>query len=93
MCTRDNDDGTSHGYGSKPPAEGFDFIEGPKVPAGPADSALVDGPMVQRVCELPDDIVFVYSNGSFFQLLDPPTGIHIILLMHTIISEGSRISP
>jgi len=48
MCTTaDNDDGTSHGYGSKPPAEGFDFIEGPKVPAGPADSALVGWAMVR----------------------------------------------
>ena len=70
----DNDDGTSHGYGSKPPAEGFDFIEGPKVPAGPADSALVDGQWVRGYVNLPMTSYVVYSNGSFFQLLDPPTG-------------------
>jgi hypothetical protein len=69
-----NNDQTTHGYGTKPPADGFDFFEGPKVPAGPADSALVDGKWTKGYVNLPMTSYVVYTNATFAQIVDPPTG-------------------
>ena len=70
----DNDDATTHGYGSKPPADGFDFFEGPKVPGGPTDSALVDGKWIKGYVNLPMTSYVVYTNNTFPSIVDPPSG-------------------
>jgi len=70
----DNDDGTNQGYGSNPPADGFDFFEGPKVLAGPTDSALVDGVWRRGYRNLPMTSFVVYVNSGFDQLRDPSLG-------------------
>jgi hypothetical protein len=67
----DNDDGTAFGYGSNPPSDGYDFFEGPKVPAGPADSALVDGAWIKGYVNLPMTSFVVYTNGKFASIVDP----------------------
>ena len=69
----DNDDGPTPGYGTKPPAVGFDFFQGPKVPS-PNDSALFDGKWRKGFKNLPASSFVVYANGTFPQLLDPPDG-------------------
>ena len=38
----DNDDGTFHGYGSTPPADGFVLLYGPMVQSGKSDSAMTE---------------------------------------------------
>ena len=69
----DNDDGTTHGYGAKPPAVGFDFFQGPKI-ISPNDSALYDGKWIKGFKNLPATSYVVYVNGTFSQLADPPDG-------------------
>jgi len=70
----DNQDLTSHGYGTHPPAEGFVVLEGPKTPAGPSDSALFEGRWLPGYRNLPVTSAVVFSNGSFWPLIDPPSG-------------------
>lgn len=69
----DNDDGTTHGYGAKPPAVGFDFFQGPKI-ISPNDSALYDGKWIKGFKNLPATSFVVYTNGTFPEMIDPPDG-------------------
>ncbi|MDA0986464.1 MAG: hypothetical protein O3A55_02520 [Bacteroidetes bacterium] len=80
----DNNDGTTHGYGEKPPAVGFDFFQGPSVSIDrykqlypwinvPTDTfALFDGQRRPGKINLPASSFVVYCNGTFAQLQDPP---------------------
>ena len=80
----DNNDGTTHGYGEKPPAVGFDFFEGPSVSIDrykqlypwvkvPNDTfAFFNGERRPGKINLPASSYVVYCNGTFPQLQDPP---------------------
>jgi len=70
----DNDDGTDHGYGARPPAAGFDFFQGPIVDGAPTDSAKFKGQWIQGKRNLPASSFVVYTNGTFPEIIDPPDG-------------------
>ncbi len=70
----DNDDVGTTGYGTKPPAVGFDFFQGPIVPGAPTDSALVSEKWRYGYRNLPATAFVVYCNSTFPQLVDPPDG-------------------
>ncbi len=67
----DNNDTGTNGYGATPPAAGFDFFQGPRVPS-PADSAIWDGVWHQGYRNLPASSYVVYTNNTFAQIVDPP---------------------
>ncbi|MGB2957581.1 MAG: hypothetical protein WBD30_01695 [Bacteroidota bacterium] len=68
----DNDDGTATGYGATPPANGFDFFQGPIVEGEPTDTARFNGRLVPGSRNLPASSFVVYTNGSFASIIDPP---------------------
>lgn len=68
----DNDDGTAAGYGTPPPAAGWDFFQGPWVPSA-GDSALFDGTWIMGRKNLPASSFVVYMNGNP-NIQDPPDG-------------------
>jgi hypothetical protein len=70
----DNDDEGSAAYGTKPPAVGFDFFQGPIVPGAPTDSALFAEKWRHGYRNLPATAFVVYCNNTFPQLVDPPDG-------------------
>ena len=59
----DEDDEGSDGYGSPPPAAGYDFFQGPVVPA-PGDSALVNGAYIHDFRNLGMTSYTFYNNGG-----------------------------
>ena len=59
----DNEDEGSDGYGSPPPAAGYDFLQGPIVPS-PGDSAKVSNEWVQDFKNLKMTSFTFYNNGS-----------------------------
>ena len=67
----DGDDEGAAGYGTKPPACGFDFFEGPTVPGLLTDSALIDGKKYPNLKNLPATAHIIYTNGTFPQIVDP----------------------
>ena len=69
-----NDAGTAFAYGAAPPADGYDFFEGPKVPGLPTDSAIVDGKWIKGYKNLPMTACVNYFNGTYPQLVDPTLG-------------------
>ncbi len=60
-CYNEGDD---NDYGANPPAVGFDFFQGPIVPAGANDSALVDGQWRKGFKNLPMSSFNKYINGT-----------------------------
>ena len=70
----DNDDGTTAGYGSKPPSDGFVFFQGPKVPANPLDSAISEGVYEHGYRNLKSYSSAVYFNTHTGPYQDPPLG-------------------
>jgi len=70
----DNDDGTSHGYGSQPPAAGFLFLAGPVVPGSPGDSARLGEHWFGNHLNLPATSYISYFGASWRELIDPPDG-------------------
>lgn len=71
----DNDDGTASGYGNKPPADGFVFFQGPRVPGQPTDTALFEGKKIAGSKNLPGTSHVVYFNGGGgLGWNDPPLG-------------------
>ncbi len=69
----DNDDGGGNGYGSNPPANGFVFFQGPRVPGVPTDSALFEGKKKGGFRNLPSASHAVYFNSDP-DFADPPLG-------------------
>ncbi|MYJ54810.1 MAG: hypothetical protein F4096_00035, partial [Rhodothermaceae bacterium] len=59
----DNEDEGSDGYGSPPPAAGYDFLQGPIVPSS-GDSAKVSNEWVQDFKNLKMTSFTFYNNGS-----------------------------
>ncbi|MXY08832.1 MAG: hypothetical protein F4Y61_09320, partial [Rhodothermaceae bacterium] len=59
----DNDDEGSDGYGSPPPAAGYDFLQGPIVPS-PGDSAKVSTEWVQDFKNLKMTSFLFYQGGG-----------------------------
>ena len=70
----DNDDGTDIGYGARPPANGFDFFQGPIVDGAPTDSAKYKGQWVRGKRNLQASGYIIYTNNSFPDIIDPPDG-------------------
>lgn len=71
----DNDDGGASGYGSKPPADGFVFFQGPRVSGAAADTALFEGKKRAGERNLPGTSHVVYFNGGGgIGWNDPPLG-------------------
>ena len=69
----DNDDERSWGYGSPPPALGFDFIQGPIVPS-PGDSAKVSTEWVQDFKNL-KMTSFLFYQGGACEFCEPSTAL------------------
>ncbi|MGB2957826.1 MAG: T9SS type A sorting domain-containing protein [Bacteroidota bacterium] len=68
----DNDDGTSRGYGSTPPAVGFAYLQGPIVPGLPTDSARVGDGWRKGFENLGLTSFVPWCCGQFASLIDPP---------------------
>ncbi|MYF39908.1 MAG: T9SS type A sorting domain-containing protein [Rhodothermaceae bacterium] len=69
----DNDDESSWGYGSPPPALGFDFIQGPIVPS-PGDSAKVSTEWIQDFKNL-KMTSFLFYQGGACEFCEPSTAL------------------
>ena len=70
-----NDDGPSFfAYGIDPPADGFELLQGPRIPGLPSDSALVDGKWIRGFRNLPLTAAVNYFSSTFPQLVDAPLG-------------------
>ncbi len=72
----DNDDGSGAGnaYGTPPPAVGYDFFQGPIVPANPEDSAKFSGRWIHGFRNLPmTAFAFYINSGGTYR--DPQQGI------------------
>lgn len=67
-----NNDGT---YGTPPPAVGYDFFQGPVVPAGALDSAKFDGKWIKGKRNLPMTAFTFYLNGIDPRFVDPQQGV------------------
>jgi len=61
-------------YGSPPPAVGYDFFQGPIVPAAPADSAKFDGKWIKGYKNLPMT-AFTFYTQRFPRYRDPTQGV------------------
>lgn len=71
----DNDDVGASGYGSKPPACGFVFFQGPLVAGSATDTALFEGNKIGGARNLPGTSHAVYFNGGGAPGWDdPPLG-------------------
>lgn len=71
----DNEDGGASGYGSRPPACGFVFFQGPVVAGAPTDTALFEGGKRGGERNLPGTSHAVYFNGGgAVGWNDPPLG-------------------
>ena len=68
----DNEDEGGEGYGTSPPAAGYDFFQGPIVPSA-GDSALVDGVWIDDFKNLKMTTFAFYNNGGDVNG-DPQTG-------------------
>jgi hypothetical protein len=66
----DNDDAGANGYGSRPPANGFVFFQGPAIPGSATDSSLFEGKKKPGFRNLPGTSHAVYFNGGVWS--DPP---------------------
>lgn len=69
----DNFDGTGTGYGDKPPADGFDFFQGPIVAGAPTDTARFLGRRLPGFKNLQANSHAFYINGDA-RFNDPPLG-------------------
>jgi hypothetical protein len=70
-----NNDAGASGYGSRPPACGFVFFQGPEVPGAPTDTALFEGKKRGGTRNLPGTSHVVYFNGGGgLGWNDPPLG-------------------
>ncbi|MGE5497266.1 MAG: hypothetical protein ACM3Q2_04315, partial [Syntrophothermus sp.] len=58
-------------YGNQPPAIGFDFLQGPVVPAALADTAIYDGKFVTGKKNLPMTAFYYFIGGD--AVMDGPT--------------------
>ena len=68
----DNDDNGANGYGSKPPACGFVFLQGPRIQSI-NDTALSEGKKIAGYKNLPGTSHVVYfNNGGGIGWIDPP---------------------
>jgi hypothetical protein len=67
----DNDDGGAGGYGSRPPACGFIFLQGPKVLGLSSDTALFEGDKIPGYKNLPATSHVMYTNQGV-DWDDPP---------------------
>jgi hypothetical protein len=70
----DNDDGTSRGYGSTPPAVGYVYLQGPVVPGLPTDTARSQGGVKPGYKNLGLTSFVFTTCATFMQLIDPPDG-------------------
>jgi hypothetical protein len=69
-----NGSNTDSKYGTPPPAAGFDFIQGPKVPGSMTDSAFFDGRKMAGYKNLSASSFVTYTGNTFPSLIDPPDG-------------------
>lgn len=86
----DNEDGGGEGYGTPPPAVGYDFFQGPIVPA-PGDTAYVSGVAVPDFKNLEMTSFVFYNNGGGVTE-DPTTGPHYYGYMKAEWKDGKRIT-
>ena len=85
----DNEDVGGEGYGTPPPAAGYDFFQGPIVPS-PGDTAQVSGRKIPDFKNL-DMTTFIYYNNSGNVNGDPVTGEDYYNYMRGRWKDGSRI--
>lgn len=85
----DNSDESGEGYGSPPPAAGYDFFQGPIVPS-PGDTAHVSGRAVPDFKNLSMTSFVYYNNGGGVNE-DPATGEDYYNYMQGRWKDGRRI--
>ena len=82
----DNDEG-GEGYGTAPPAAGYDFFQGPIVPS-PGDTAYVSGRPVPDFTNLEMTTFAYYNNGADVDG-DPQTGLEYYNYMRGFWKDGA----
>ena len=86
----DNEDTGGEGYGTPPPAAGYDFFQGPIVPS-PGDTATVSGRRVPDFKNL-EMTSFVYYNNGGGVNEDPQTGADYYNYMQSRWKDGRPIT-
>ena len=86
----DNEDGGGEGYGTPPPAAGYDFFQGPIVPAV-GDTAFVSGVAVPDFKNLGMTSYIYYNNGGGVTE-DPTTGPHYYGYMKAEWKDGQKFT-
>ena len=88
----DNEDEGSDGYGSPPPAAGYDFLQGPIVPS-PGDSAKVSNEWVQDFKNLAmTSFLRYHSGGCGCPDCEPATALHHYIYMRGRWKDGKCIT-
>ena len=87
----DNEDTGGEGYGSPPPAAGYDFFQGPVVPGVETDTAYVSGRPVPGSKNLQMTSFVYYNNGGGINE-DPQTGADYYNYMRGRWKDGRRIT-
>ncbi|MCH8121805.1 MAG: hypothetical protein IH853_01655, partial [Bacteroidetes bacterium] len=86
----DNEDGGGEGYGTPPPAAGYDFFQGPIVPSV-GDTAFVSGVAVPDFKNLGMTSFIFYNNGGGVTE-DPTTGPHYYGYMKAEWKDGQKFT-
>ena len=86
----DNEDGGGEGYGTPPPAAGYDFLQGPIVPSV-GDTAFVSGVAVPDFKNLGMTSFIFYNNGGGVTE-DPTTGPHYYGYMKAEWKDGQKFT-
>ena len=87
----DNFDEGGEGYGPLPPAAGYDFFQGPIVPAAATDTAFVSGVPVPGFKNLGMTHFVFYNNGGCV-ICDPVTGADYYIYMSGRWKDGQQIT-
>lgn len=64
-------------YKDTPPAAGFDFFQGPRIPGGPSDSAKYRGKWLKGYIGMPATSFFMFSQGQDANWSDPGQGSYL----------------
>ncbi|MDZ4700467.1 MAG: T9SS type A sorting domain-containing protein [Rhodothermales bacterium] len=87
----DNDDNSIYGYGSPPPALGYDFVQGPIVPS-PTDTARVGGHLLHGFRNLPMTSFVFFNGGGSSWTGDPVTPVEFYNYMNGHARDGLPIT-
>lgn len=83
-----NGDSNDEIYGTTPPASGFDFFQGPRIPGLPSDSAKFLGKYIHGYKGLGMTSFFYFSQGVEADFSDPTQGSYAAVRMWRNMFEG-----